>query len=163
MSEHGNQKLTAVYNKYSDQMYRISLAQLQNAEDAKDAVHDVFLRYLDSNISFIDENHEKAWFIRATVNRCKDIYRRRKIRTYVSIDEIRETVADKSQADTVFGVYRALESLPEKYRIVITLHYLEGFSVDEISQMLTIGSSAVKMRLSRGREALRDIIGKEEK
>lgn len=163
MSEHGNQKLTAVYNKYSDQMYRISLAQLQNAEDAKDAVHDVFLRYLDSNISFIDENHEKAWFIRATVNRCKDIYRRRKIRTYVSIDEIRETVADKSQADTAFGVYRALESLPEKYRIVITLHYLEGFSVDEISQMLTIGSSAVKMRLSRGREALRDIIGKEEK
>ena len=163
MSEHGNEKLTAVYNKYSDQMYRISLAQLQNSEDAADAVHDVFVRFLDSSISFIDENHEKAWFIRATVNRCKDIYRKRKIRTHLSIDEIRETVADISQADTAFEVIKSLDSLPEKNRIVITLHYLEGFSVDEISQMLSIGNSAVKMRLSRGREALKEIISREEK
>jgi RNA polymerase sigma-70 factor (ECF subfamily) len=56
----------------------------------------------------------------------------------------------------------ALASIPEKYRIAVTLHYLEGFSVEEIASILRIGVSAVKMRLSRGREALKDKLEKEE-
>ena len=57
---------------------------------------------------------------------------------------------------------KILEKLPVKYKTVIVLHYLEGFSVEEIARMLRISASAVKMRLSRGREQMKEVIEREE-
>lgn len=148
-------RLTAVYDRYSDMLFRIAVAQLGNSEDAMDAVHDVFLKFIDTRIKFNDSEHERAWFVRSTVNRCHDIYRHKKIRAHPSLDDISDVIADDSDSEALLQLRRGLASIPEKYRIAVTLHYLEGFSVEEISAMLKISVSGVKMRLSRGRDALK--------
>ena len=65
-------------------------------------------------------------------------------------------------SDETKDVLYAVEQLPEKIKNVVILHYLEGLSVEMTAKTLKISSSAVKMRLSRGRELLKDILEKEE-
>lgn len=140
------------YNKYSNMLYRLAFSILQSCEDAEDAVQTVFYKYLCKQPHFDDDEHEKAWFIRVTINQCKDSMRRRKIRVVVPLDE----VVDLGVYDEQGEILQTLISLPEKYKIVLILYYLEGFKVNEISKMTKISKSAVKMRLSRGRELLKE-------
>lgn len=152
--------LEAAYDKYANMLYRLAFSHLQRREDAEDAVQDVFTKYMNTSPRFTDDEHERAWLVRVTVNRCHDMLRRGKIREHDSLDDISDL---PEQADgTANSVLRAVFALPEKYKTAITLHYLEGFSVEEISSMLGISLSAVKMRLSRGRELLKDLLDKEE-
>ena len=89
---------------------------------------------------------------------------KRKRRSYVSLDDVAEISEQDSGFDAVgaVGVMKALSELPEKNRTVIVLHHLEGFSVEKVAQMLGLSVSATKMRLSRGRDALKKIMGKED-
>ena len=148
--------IEAVYDMYADMLYRLSLSYLQNSEDARDAVQDVFIKYATASDIFKDDEHKKAWLIRVTVNCCNDMLRRRKLRNYVPLDEISETVAldDESSSD----IMNCLKLIPLKNRAAVILHYLEGYSVEETAKVLKISVSAVKMRLKRGREALYELI-----
>lgn len=148
--------IEAVYDMYADMLYRLSLSYLQNSEDARDAVQDVFIKYVTASDIFKDDEHKKAWLIRVTVNCCNDMLRRRKLRNYVPLDEISETVAldDESSSD----IMNCLKLIPPKNRAAVILHYLEGYSVEETAKVLKISVSAVKMRLKRGREALYELI-----
>ena len=139
----------------------VALTYMQNPDDAQDAVQDVFLKYMTASPFLHDEEHERAWLIRVTVNRCCDLLRRRKIRSYVSLDEVPETAADDPSLE-MSDLMHHLSKIPEKNRGAIVLHYLEGFSVEEVAKMLGISQSAVKMRLTRGREALKDLLSVEE-
>ena len=159
LSQDRRARLSAAYDKYADMLYRLALSHLRRREDAEDAVHDVFMKYSDASTRFSDDEHERAWLIRVTVNRCHDILRRGKIRNHASLDEVHELPAEE---DGVNDVLDAVHSLPEKYRTAIVLHHLEGFSVEEISAMLGTSVSAIKMRLSRGRELLKNQMDKEE-
>ncbi len=151
--------LADAYDTYADMLYRLALTHLGTREDAEDAVHDVFAKYISASPSFRDSEHEKAWFIRATVNRCHDIFRHKSRRNHVALEEaenISHTHEDEPE------IIRIVHSLPEKYKSAIILHYLEGFSVEETAKILSITASAVKMRLSRGRDYIKELIGKEE-
>ncbi len=151
--------LTEMYEKYADTLYRIALTHLGAHDDAEDAVHDVFAKYISALPSFRDSEHEKAWFIRVTVNRCHDISRHKSRRNHLPLEEAESvTHTDNYEPEIIHTVH----SLPEKYRSVIVLHYLEGFSVEETARILKLTVSAVKMRLSRGRDYIKELIGKEE-
>lgn len=150
------------YEKYSDMLYRIALLEIRNHEDAMDAVQDVFLKYMQKNVLFSSDEHEKAWFIRSTINRCRDIYRKNSVRNHEDISEMENLAASEGVSDETKEVLWAVEQLPEKLKSVVVLHYLEGLSVEMTAKSLKISSSAVKMRLSRGREMLKDILEKEE-
>lgn len=154
--------ISAAYVKYSDMLYRISLMQLKNADDAMDAVQDVFLKYIKKNLIFSSEDHEKAWFIRSTINQCRDIYRKNSVRTHEDISTAENLIYKESFSEDHSSLLEAVESLPEKIRSVIVLHYLEDMSIDTIAKTLKLSASAVKMRLSRGREALKQLLEKEE-
>ena len=142
-----------VYEKYSDSLYRLALARLLNAFDAEDAVHDVFTSYMSKTPDFNDELHEKAWFIRATINKCNDALRKKKIRTYVPLDEALglKTSDDKSFLE----VAQLLQKLSDEYRETVILHYLEGYTLEETAEILKISLSAAKMRILRAKEILR--------
>ncbi len=160
LSENGKDRFETAYTNYADAMYRIALSHMTRREDAEDVVHDVFIKYMQASPSFADDDHERAWLIRVTVNRCRDLLRRRAIRRYVGFDEIEEIPADEEPYEGN-GVIAMVSALPEKYRSVIVLHYLEGYSVEECARALELSVSAVKMRLSRGREMLKKTIEKE--
>ncbi len=160
LSRDSRAALAEVYDKYADMLYRLALSHTQSREDAEDAVQDVFTKYIATSPRFRDSEHERAWLVRVTVNRCHDLVRRSKLRTHDSLDDITDLPSEETPAA---GVLKTLAELPEKYRTAIALHYLEGFSVEEISKMLGISLSAAKMRLSRGRELLKNILTDEEK
>ncbi len=145
------------YHAHADMLYRVALTNLQSPGDAEDAVQDVFLKYMHAAAVFQSEEHERAWLIRTTVNQCRDMLRRKKQRTHLLLDDMAEILPDGGDgaAEAALEVTRALGALEENTRTVLTLHYLEGFSVEEIGKMLGISASAVKMRLSRGREAMK--------
>ena len=149
------------YERYSDMLYRIALMEIRNHEDAMDAVQDVFLKYMKKDILFTSDEHEKAWFIRSTINRCRDIYRKNSLRNHEDISEMENLVHSEDISDEAKDVLSAVEQLPEKIKNVVILHYLEGLSVEMTAKTLKISSSAVKMRLSRGRLLLKDILEKE--
>lgn len=145
-----------IYDRYADMLYRLAYSHLQSREDAEDVVHEVFVKYLHVTRRFGDEEHEKAWLIRVTVNACYDFLRKKKYRMHVPLDEIAEMVAKEDEP--LSDVSHMLEKLPVKYKTVMLLYYFEGYSVEEISHILKLSKSAVKMRLSRGRELLKEHI-----
>ena len=146
-----------VINEYGDSIYRLCSVMLKNTFDAQDAVQECFLKYITKAPNFNDSEHEKAWLIRVAANVCKDMMRKRRRLSPVSPDEIRNLGKSEDNAQ-ILGL---LVSLEEKYRIVIHLHYVEGYKTGELSAMLGISEAAVKKRLQRGREALRELYEKE--
>ena len=97
--------------------------------------------------------HEKAWLIRVCINRCRDEQRRRR----------RDVLPQEFSAGNIpdIPVMEALRKLPEKLRLVMMLHYSEGYPVDDIAKIIRRTPSAVKMRLKKGRQLLKEILGKE--
>lgn len=145
-----------VYDTYADMLYRVALVNVKNPSDAEDVVHDVFIKYFENQQKFKDDKHREAWLVRVTINACRDHLRKKAYRTHTPLEEVHHLHAQEEDE----GIIYHLSQLPEKYRSVITLHYLEGYSVNEITKMLGLSASAVKMRLSRGRELLKAIIEK---
>lgn len=153
------QRLSAfddIYSTYADMLYRIAVSMLRSSDDAEDAVQNAFCRYLDKAPEFRDREHEKAWLIRVTVNQCKDLMRRRKLRTWLPI----EALVDVGVRPKSTPALDAVSELPEKYKAVVILYHLEEMSIDEIASALSLSPSAVKMRLSRAREMMRELIAK---
>lgn len=144
-----------MFERYTNLLYRLCYSILLQQEDAEDAVQDVFLMYYRKQPVFADEDHEKAWFIRVAVNRCKDLLRRRKIREWIPLSEVEEKLAGEGPEHEESEVLGALYSLPEKYRTVMILHYLEEYPVKQVAKLCGLTQSAVKMRLARGREQLK--------
>ena len=151
-------EIAAAYDRHANMLYRIAMSHLNNSEDAQDVVQDVFAKYITAAPDFPNEEQERAWLIRVTVNRSLDLLRQKKVRSYVPLEEAGEIAAESHEDDGLHSLLHTLTHLPEKHRSAIVLHHLEGFSVEKTAQMLGISVSAVKMRLSRGREALKELL-----
>lgn len=151
------------YDAHAAQLYRVAYALLQSRESAEDAVQDAFARYLAHSGGFRDEEHEKAWLIRVTINRCRDLQRAGAVRAYTPLEEVLQH-PDRGGQEHLEGqpVLQSILALPEKYRTVLVLHGLEGQPVDTIASELFLTPSAVKMRLKRGREMLQKTLAKED-
>ena len=144
-----------ILDKYGNNLYRICLITLKNQADAEDALQDTLVRYLQKAPRFESEEHQKAWLIRVAVNICRDMLRKRRYHQE-ELENIPVPQVDEQQS-----ALDALLTLPEQFRIPMTLHYVEGYSVAELAKLLSLTQSAVKMRLSKGRTLLREAIGKE--
>ena len=149
--------------RHGTAVYRLAWACMRNPHDADDVFQDVFLRYAEKAPPFRDDEHEKAWLIRVTINRCRDLQRAGTVRAYTPLEDL---LQQPGQPDSGWQegkpVLQAVLALPEKYRTVLVLHGLEGQPVDVIASELHITASAVKMRLKRGREMLQLALAKED-
>lgn len=142
-----------VVKTYSPMLLHIAMTRLRTAADAEDAVQEVFLRLLSAQPHFRDEEHEKAWLIRATLNRAGDL---RRAASYQSAPL--EEAAEAAAPEEHHHLLSAVRSLPGKYSAVIHLYYYEGYSIKEISKLLALPAPTVGTRLARGRERLRQIL-----
>ncbi|MBR3840030.1 MAG: RNA polymerase sigma factor [Erysipelotrichales bacterium] len=142
---------------YGNMLFRMCLIRLGNANDAEDAVQETMIKYVQKNPYFKDAEHQKAWLIRVASNKCKDIIRLKNKHLTVNIDEINEFTKDRSGSDII----SALMTLPDKYKTVLILHYVEGYDVRTIANAIGRTSSAVKMRLQKGRKLLAEAYRKE--
>ena len=144
-------------------VYRIAYRYVKNPTDADDVFSEVFLSYFKKDRVFESEEHRKAWLIRVTINRCRDLQRAGAVRAYTPLEDVLHQ-PDMGDSAHLEGrpVLQAILALPEKYRTVLVLHGLEGQPVELIAKELLLTPSAVKMRLKRGREMLRSSLEKED-
>ena len=144
-----------LFDRYADTAYRVALSYLRSTQEAEDAVQTVFLKLLESNAE-VYAGKERAFLTKITINHCKNVLSAAKRHETVPLDETIEFVQPEDRE-----LFHAVMELPEKYRIVISLHYFDGYSLREISQLLHIGISAVSMRLYRAKNLLKNQIGRD--
>ena len=149
------EQFTRVARTYMDTVYRVALNYLKSPDSADDITQEVFLRLLRSQTEFASEEHIRNWLIRVTLNECK-----RDLTARWRKAEPLEAYAEKlSFTSTETGdVYRSVMSLPRKYRVVIYLHYYEGYSTSEIAKLLRTKQSTVCTQLERGRKLLKRML-----
>lgn len=153
--------LEEVLNQYGNMLFRYALTMLGTVQDAEDVVQEVLLRFWQKAPDFKSKEHEKAWLLTVTANRCRDMLRTRLRRGETALDSIAELPDAWAAPTENSGILEALMRLPEKYKKVVYLHYVEGYKVEEIAGMIGKSASAVKMRLKKGRELLGEQYRKE--
>lgn len=117
----------------------------------------VFLKYALSSRSFESPEHEKAWFIRVTINACKDLIKSFFRSRTVSLDQLMEQPGQLLEDHR--EVLEAVISLPRKYREVIYLHYYEGYTAPQISEILGKNTNTVYTLLARSKNLLKERLG----
>lgn len=141
---------------YSDLLYRTCFLMLRNKQDAEDIMQETFIQYMTSNMGFVSEEHKKAWLLRVSQNKCKNLLRFHKMHAHTPYEELEESLPGNVRIDEneVEELFRIAE-LNYKYKSVVMLYYIEGYSVNEAARILGIKPSAAKMRLKRAREILK--------
>ncbi len=151
-------ELEQVMNTYGNMLFRLCLVMLNSSADAEDAMQETMLKYYRKAPIFTDEEHKKAWLIKVATNQCRDILRFRAKHPLAEDTDIYEYKNSESENS---GIMDALMTLPEKFRLVLILHYVEEYSVKDIARIIGKTPSAVKMRLQKGRKLLKEVYRKE--
>ena len=138
---------------YSRTVYAIALAKTHKKEDAEDIFQEVFLSYVRKQPVFRDERQGRVWFSKATVYACKMFWRTRKRHETLPIDAA-DDIVFRDEEDR--EVLLELTNLPKKHREVLELFYFGGLSTEEIAKVVGSTANAVRIRLSRARDALEE-------
>lgn len=148
------QSLELLIERYQKNLFAAAYNVCANAQDAEDVVQDTFIQYYSTNKQFNDEEHIKAWLLRVAINKAKDVTRRFRWKNTVSLEDLSTDIPfEDPEVETFFD---EVMKLPEKYRVAIHLFYYEDMAVKDIADCLQISEGSVKMRLSRGRDLLKE-------
>lgn len=139
-----------VLEKYSDMVYRIALTRTGTVENAEDVYQDVFIKFSEKLPVFENDEHEKAWFIRITINLSKNLKSSAWNKRVVNLDENMEFYNKEENQ-----VFHAICELPQNYKTVIYLMYYEGYKVKEIASLMKKREGTIKTWLFRARDILK--------
>jgi len=148
-----------LYNQYSKAMYNLAYRITNNREDAEDILQDTFVECFRNIASFRFESTFGAWLKTILINRSINHLRKKKI-NLVLHENLPETAYDEEQ-EPVYDtskIFKAIELLPDGYRVILTLYLLEGYDHTEISQILGVSESTSKSQYSRAKEKLRKMV-----
>ncbi len=150
------QETNRAIEQHADMVRRLCMIHLNNYHDTQDIFQIVFLKYVLSSIVFESKEHEKAWFIRVTINACRD-FRKDFFRTHtVPMEHLAECAAPPPEQAELL---EAVQSLPPKYKNIVFLHYYEGYSAPEIGKILGKNVNTVYTCLARSKNMLRKKLG----
>ena len=142
--------------RYSDTVFRAAMHNCSCTADAEDVVQDVFEKLLCYNGRFESEEHLKAWLLRVTINRCRDLTRAARQKD----TELDENLPAPGQMEDG-SVLDAVRALPENYRNAVYLHYYEGYTAAEVGRMLGAPTNTVLSWLRRARAQLHTMLKEE--
>lgn len=145
------------YSLYGEMLYKIAFLYLGNSYDAEDVLQEVFIKLLYGNQSFKSPEHEKAWLIRVTQNKCRDALKSagRKNTSLVFDNSDFSLGFCENKSDIHMDILNKILQLPNKYKTAVILYYYYDYSVRDVAAALKISNSAAKMRLKRAREILK--------
>ena len=146
------EELAGLYRRRVGIVYQICLMLLKNVPDAEDACQTVFRKVLEQSEPFRDPEHEKAWLIVTARNECKNQlkhwWRTRRAGA--------ETLDGLTWEDPRDGtVWEQVAALPEAHRLVLYLHYYQGYTTGEVAELLGENPSTVRSRLAQARKKLK--------
>jgi RNA polymerase sigma-70 factor, ECF subfamily len=156
-------------HRYAGAVYNLAYRMLGSAEEAEDASQEIFLRAYTRLSSFDRARRFSTWLLSIGSNYCIDRLRRRRY-IWMTLDDVAFTLPstergpERSALDQErrAAVQRALQRLPENYRLVTVLRYWQDLSYDEIARVTGLTESAIKTRLHRARHMLEEALGPEE-
>lgn len=146
-----------IVQNYGNMLFRICYVILRSEADAEDAVQETLIKYMQKAPAFEDSEYEKAWLIATARNQCRDMLRFRLRHPQINLEYLQGVSSDTYDS----GILEALMSLPEKFRIVLVLYYVEEYRIEDIARIIQRTPSAVKMRLQKGRRLLEEKYRKE--
>lgn len=153
-----------LYRLYSKAMYNVCLRMLKNATDAEDVLQNSFMDAFGKLDSFSFQSTFGAWMKRIVINNCINFLQRRKF----NFDEYDSNIHGKDAIDygdevgteglSVEKVQRAMQQLPDGYRVVFSLYMFEGYDHEEISEILSISESTSKSQFHRAKLKLKELL-----
>lgn len=143
-------------DEYGNAILRLAYSYLHNRSDAEDVLQDTLLKLMQSAPHFESGEHEKAWLLHVAANLSKNRIAYNHVR---ETDELDETLIAEDRQDLSF-VWEAVRELPETMRETVHLFYHEGYSTAQIARILKRKEATVRSDLRRGREKLKDVLGK---
>ncbi len=153
-----------IYKLYYKAMFNTSLRLLNDSLEAEDVMQDSFLKAFSNLHTYKEEVSFGAWLKKIVINRSLDVLKKRKI-DQEPLDEHRIRIIDEDdnekyydQVQKVAEVKIAISQMPENYKILITLHLIEGYDHDEISEILGMTNAAVRTGYSRARKKLQEML-----
>ena len=154
ISSRTDQMAAEALNTYGNAILRCAYSYLHNMADAEEILQDTLLKLLTAAPTFDSEEHKKAWLLKVAANLSKNRIEYNALR---DCDELDESLAAEGREDLSF-VWEAVKQLPTQYREVIHLHYYEGYSTEEMAQILSRNPSTIRSDLRRGREKLKSLL-----
>ena len=143
------QQIEALILKYEKTVYKLAYSYMKNRQDTDDIYQEVFLRFFRKKPEFESEEHEKAWFIRTTINCCKSYFLSGWVKRTMAMEERTMGREDSYEMEERSELFYAVMELPVKYRTVIHLFYYEGYTVKEIAGLLGETTAETKTTLTK--------------
>lgn len=158
MQTDNNLRIEQILKEYSDLIYKLCFLNLSSTSDIDDVFQDVFLKLISTGQKFNDPTHEKAWIIRTTINRCKDVNKsfNRKLTDSIE-DKIISYDEDFDKVDN--QVLKAVMNLPEKYKQSVYLFFYEGYTVPDIAKLLNAKENTIYSNIHRAKAILKKQLG----
>ena len=147
------EEMERIVHSYSTMLLRFSMHHVKEEAQAQDIVQNVFMKYMEKQPVFIDEEHEKAWLLRVASNMCKDYlghWWNRK-RNHLTVNDTQFI----EKAKTTSSVLEEVRKLSFHQRNAVFLFYFEGYSMMEIAQIFHVKEGTVSSWLTRARKQLR--------
>lgn len=154
--KYSSENIREIYERNFVTVYRVCFMYLKNVQDTEDAVHNTFVKMIEKRKQFESTEHEKAWLIRVSSNVCKNM-----LRSINKRAELTEQNFEASDTPIISEVMLELSNLPDELKIPVYLFYCDGYNSNEIGKMLGISSSAVRSRLQKARERLKELLSPE--
>ena len=151
-----------LYDMYCNAMYIIALNYVKQEAVAEDMMQEAFIKAFQKIEAFDSKVSFGAWLKKIVINQCLDWLKKRKLRV-VSIDNEHVKIIEEDDWKvenniTVNQIYKAIEQLPDNYKISLKLFLLEGYDHQEISQILNITEVSSRSQVFRGKNKLRELL-----
>lgn len=168
LSQRGDENaFERLVKKYQKKVFRLAFGFTRDRETADDLAQEAFIKAYFNLPRFQFKSEFGTWLYRITINTIKDYLRRKERMSKISLqdmeekpfyaeDEAKQRERQKREEERRRSVHRVIRSLPEKYRIILTLRDIHGMSYEEISRLLRISPGTVDSRLHRARKMLRE-------
>ncbi len=150
-----------LYKLYASKLFSLCLKYSKNYAEAEDNLQDAFVTIFNKIHQYTNKGSFEGWIKRIAINTALQRYRQVSVFSLVNEDAIEDTdVTLEGEENTINldFLLQIIQALPDRYRLVFNLYVLDGFSHNEISEMLNISSGTSKSNLSRARLILKEKI-----
>lgn len=162
----GDQKAQLnVYNKYQRAMYNTAIRIVKDAAEAQDVMQESFISAFTKIDSYKGDATFGAWLKRIVVNNSLTAYKKRSKYTTVAFQDVEERLDVPEDHGISHGelgnspkaryILKTMDSLKDNYRVILTLHLIEGYDYDEICEIMQLTSANCRTMVSRAKESLR--------